>query len=90
MAARLNKAHQDDVRLKIKTSQLVNRLQDFALGAADPKTGKPMEIAGGRLKAIEILLRKALPDLSHTEHANDPENPLPPAITLRILKDGGS
>lgn len=64
MAARLNKAHQDDVRLKIKTSQLVNRLQDFALGGVDGKTGELIEIDAPRLKAIEILLRKSLPDLS--------------------------
>lgn len=64
MAARLNAAHQEDVRLKIKTSQLVNRLQGFALGELDPKTGKPQEVDAGRLKAIEILLRKSLPDLS--------------------------
>lgn len=64
MAARLNGAHQSDVRLKIKTSQLINRLQDFALGGKDPKTGNPMEIDAGRLKAIEILLRKSLPDLA--------------------------
>lgn len=87
MAARLNKAHQDDVRLKIKTSQLVNRLQDFALGCRDPKTGDLMEIDAGRLKAIEILLRKSLPDLSHIAHANDPDNPLPDVISLRIIKD---
>jgi len=64
MAARLNKAHQDDVRLKIKTSQLVNRLQDFALGGVDGKGGELIEIDAPRLKAIEILLRKSLPDLS--------------------------
>lgn len=64
MAARLNTAHQDDIRLKIKTSQLVNRLQDFALCGHDPKTGNLIEIDAGRMKAIEILLRKSLPDLS--------------------------
>ena len=60
----LNKAHQQDIRLKIKTSQLVNRLQDFVLGGVDPKTGDPIEIDSQRMKAIEILLRKSLPDLS--------------------------
>lgn len=65
MAARLNKAHQDDVRLKIKTSQLINRLQNFALElAGDPKTKEPIVLDGYKLKAIEILLRKSLPDLS--------------------------
>jgi hypothetical protein len=76
MAARLNKAHQDDVRLKIKTSQLVNRLQDFVLGGVDPKTGDPIEIDPQRMKAIEILLRKSLPDLSAVTLSGDQENPI--------------
>ena len=74
MAARLNKAHQDDVRLKIKTSQLVNRLQDFALDGTDPKTGDPIEIDAGRLRAIEVLLRKSLPDLSAVTLSGPGEN----------------
>lgn len=68
MAARLNGAHQADIREKIKTSQLVNRLQDFALDGVDPKTGEPISIDQPRLKAIEILLRKSLPDLSAVTH----------------------
>lgn len=68
MAARLNGAHQADIREKIKTSQLVNRLQDFALDGVDPKTGDPIQIDAPRLKAIEILLRKSLPDLSAVTH----------------------
>lgn len=63
----LNKAHQKDIREKIKTSQLVNRLQDFVLGGKDPKTGDPIEIDPQRMKAIEILLRKSLPDLSSVD-----------------------
>lgn len=51
-------------RAAIKTTQLVNRLQGFALAENDGKTGDPIEIDSGRLKAIEILLRKSLPDLS--------------------------
>ena len=82
MAPRLNKAHQDDVRLKIKTSQLVNRLQDFALGGNDPKTGDAIEIDAARLKAIEILLRKSLPDLSSVTIGGDNENPLVTRIEL--------
>ena len=59
MAARLRKAHQDDVRLKIQASQLINRLEDCALG--------DLELSAAKLKAIEILLRKSLPDLTATE-----------------------
>lgn len=85
MAARLNGAHQEDIRLKIKTSQLVNRLQDFALDGTDPKTGAPITIDPARLKAIEILLRKSLPDLSAVTHQGDPEAPIRHVIERRIV-----
>lgn len=88
MAARLNAAHQDDVRLKIKTSQLVNRLQDFALGGLDPKTGKSIEIDAGRLKAIEVLLRKSLPDLSAITLTGDPDNPLQTITRIELVAGG--
>ena len=88
MAARLNGAHQADIRAKIKTSQLVNRLQDFALDGKDPKTGDPIEIDAPRLKAIEILLRKSLPDLSAVTVSGDAENPLLAIIERRIVKAG--
>jgi hypothetical protein len=56
MAARLRTRHQDEIREKIRASQLVNRLTDCALG--------DVELTAQQLKAIEILLRKSLPDLS--------------------------
>lgn len=62
MAARtLRPKHQDDVRLKIQTSQLINKLQNHAL------SNDESEISASRMKAIEILLRKSLPDLSAAE-----------------------
>jgi hypothetical protein len=64
MAARLNPKHDEATRQKIQTSQLVNRLNSFALGENDPTSGKPIEISQTQLKAMEILLRKSLPDLS--------------------------
>lgn len=58
MAGRpMGRLHQDDVRRKIQASQLINVLQDHALGDAG-------EISMSRMKAIEILLRKSLPDLT--------------------------
>lgn len=56
MAARLQLRHQDEARKKIKTSQLINRLTNHALGEID--------LQPTQVKAIEILLRKTLPDLS--------------------------
>lgn len=55
MAERLRKMHQDDVRTKIQTSQLINRLQNHALGE--------LEMEPSQIKAAEVLIRKTLPDL---------------------------
>lgn len=79
MAARMRKTHQDDVRAKIQASQLVNVLTKHALGEGE-------ELSSSRLKAIEILLRKSLPDLSAVELSGDPDNPVGiEAITRRIV-----
>jgi hypothetical protein len=53
----MGRLHQDDVRAKIQVSQLLNVLTDQALGGGE-------DLSAARLKAIEILLRKSLPDLS--------------------------
>lgn len=63
MAARIRKNHQEEIRAKIQASQLINVLQNHALG----NTG---ELPASRLKAIEILLRKSVPDLSQVELSN--------------------
>ena len=61
MAARLRKTHQDDVRTKIQVSQLINVLQNHALSEEE------RDFPTSRMKAIEILLRKSLPDLQNVE-----------------------
>ena len=63
MAARLRKNHQEDVRLKIQASQLINRLTDHALGTLD--------LSSSQIKAIEILLKKTLPDLTQVQGAGE-------------------
>ena len=65
MAGRpMGRLHQEDVRRKIQASQLINVLMDQALGNGD-------DLSPTRLKAIEILLRKSLPDLSAIELSGD-------------------
>lgn len=80
MAARINPKHDEATRQRIQTSQLVNRLNGYALGEADPASGKPIEISQGQLKAMEILLRKSLPDLAAVQISGDPEAPVKLAI----------
>lgn len=70
MAARLNNRHSDMVRAKIQASQLINVLQNHALGAVNE------DLSPSRLKAIEILLRKSVPDLQSIQLSGDEENPV--------------
>lgn len=69
MAARTVKIrHDDETRAKIRTTQLLNRLNNHVF--------KETKVSSTQLKAIEILLRKSLPDLSAVTISSDPENPL--------------
>ncbi|UGQ44962.1 hypothetical protein [Massilia endophytica] len=60
------------MRTKIQASQLINRLTDHALGLND--------LTPTQIKAIEILLRKSLPDLSAVAH----EGEIDSSITVNI------
>lgn len=69
MAARTTKIrHDENTRLKIKTSQLVNRLTEHVLGT--------VEMSASQVSAGLGLLRKTLPDLATTELVGDPQNPV--------------
>lgn len=81
MAARLNKLHSAEVRSKIQASQLVNVLQEHAL------SGKG-EFSMTRMKAIEILLRKSIPDLSAVTVSGDGENPLRAVHRIELVGVG--
>lgn len=67
MAARINGAHAKDIRDKIKTSQLVNRLQDNALAEQEFLTP-------GQIKSIETLLDRVVPRLKAIEHSGTGED----------------
>lgn len=82
MAGRpIGRLHQEDVRRKIQASQLVNVLQDHAL------TGEG-ELSPTRLKAIEILLRKSVPDLTAVTISGDEENPLRAVQRIELVPLG--
>jgi hypothetical protein len=63
MAARLRKLHQDDVRAKIQTSQIINRLTDHGFGK--------VELSPTQVQALNIVLKKSLPDLQSVEHSGE-------------------
>ena len=79
MAERLRKRHQDEIRTKIQVSQLINVLTNHAL---DDKN--QTEISSTRMKAIELLLKKSLPDLTSTEITGDPDAPLEVKVVTGI------
>lgn len=81
----IGKLHQEDVRRKIQASQLINVLQAHALG----ETG---ELSMSRMKAIEILLRKSVPDLSAISLTGEGgEGPVQiEAIERRIVRPAGN
>jgi hypothetical protein len=80
MAARLRKTHQEDVRTKIKVTELINRVQDYALGILADE-----DVSSNRLNAIKLLLNKALPDLQSVEITGDEENPLAITAIERVI-----
>jgi hypothetical protein len=53
----------EEHRSKIKTTQLLNRLQQCGLGE--------VSMTSEQIRAAEICLRKALPDLSQVEQTGD-------------------
>ena len=65
----MGRLHQDDVRAKIQAGQLIKTLQDHALTGDD-------DLSPTRMKAIEILLRKSLPDLTSVTISGDADQPL--------------
>lgn len=65
MAARKTGRLTDEWRHRIKTSMLVNRLQDNAEGKID--------LTATQIKSIEILLKKTAPDLSSVALGQDPD-----------------
>ena len=89
----LSKLQQDKIREAIQTTQLVKRLQFFALGQKDPAEvarvgedkAQPVELDAGRLKAIDMLIRKTLPDLSAVTISGDADQPLVHKVIREIV-----
>jgi hypothetical protein len=66
----MGKLHQEDVRKKIQVGQLIKVLEDHALSTEDK------ELLPSRIKAIQILLNKSLPDLSSMQLTGDDDKPV--------------
>lgn len=73
-ASKARLVHSELVRDRIRTTQLLNRLQGFCLGNKDPRTKKPIMLEPHQVTAILGLLRKAIPDLQSIEHLGEIEH----------------
>lgn len=67
MAARKILTHDAKTRDKIKTTQLVKRLQGFALEENDPQTKKPVKMTRDQITAAIALIRKVMPDVTEVK-----------------------
>lgn len=79
MAARSRKLSIDDrTKLRIRTSQLINRLQDHVFGE--------VELVSTQVTAALALLKKTLPDLTSTELKGDDNHPLQHHVKISFVK----
>lgn len=84
MAARLNPRHQQMVRDKIDSNQLVKRLQNYALSELDDENPG---MTKGQVTAALGLLKKCVPDLVNTQLTGEGDQPIQIAlIERRIVK----
>lgn len=79
MATRKILSHDTQTREKIRTSQLINRLEKHAFGE--------IELTQTQVRAIEILIKKTLPDLASVELTGDKENPVALQLIKRTIVD---
>lgn len=73
--------HNQDTRDKIRTTQLIKRLEDHALGT--------IELTPTQVQSIKILLSKTLADLSsvaHTDSNGDNLAPMVPQIFINGIE----
>ena len=71
--------HPDEARKKIQASMLINRLSDHALSE------KPL-MDSSQIQAANILLKKAIPDLTSTEIKGDQDNPIQHKMTIEFIR----
>lgn len=79
MAARIRTKHQDEVRARIQASVLIGLLESHAMGET--------ELSASRIRAIELLLKKSIPDLQSVELTGNDDNPVALKVITGIPND---
>lgn len=78
----IGKRHQDDVRAKIQSSLIINRLHDAFNGK--------IELTAIQVNIGKTLLDKALPDLKAIEHTGDADNPIQSITRIELVAFGSN
>jgi len=76
---RLNARHAATSKAKIQATQLINRLQAHAL--------ENLELKDSQIRAIDILLKKVLPDMKAVEHSGESRRKNPSELSLQELDE---
>jgi hypothetical protein len=83
MAARINRMHSEQVRLKIQAEKLVERLSKAGMGE--------IEITAVQLGAINSLLDRSVPKLSQIQHVGDNDSdPISHKWTVEMVRPSAS
>ena len=75
-ATKRNGMRHEEAREKIKTTQLINRLQNHIDAHPETKDLAKKLLSDSQVRATLGLLKKSLPDLQSVELTGDPENPV--------------
>ena len=87
MAARKHLSHDTKTRDKIRTSQLINRLERFVL--SETEQGVKVELSPAQVTAALGLIKKTLPDISAIQHSGDSDNPIRTIQEIALVAPAG-
>jgi hypothetical protein len=79
ITAKLNPRHQQLIRDKINAGLLVEQLHSCAMGE--------IELTSQQMRAIEILLKKSVPDLSSVELSGNDSAPMVMKVITGVPND---
>lgn len=78
MAARKNKPlHDDRTKERIRASQLLNRLTQFANGE--------IEMSAAQVQAARVVIGKIVPDMKAVEISGNPDRPVENMVRVEFI-----
>ena len=89
MAVKLTKRQTEHHRQSIQVAALLTRLRKNGMGTLTTPKGNALELTSGQIKSIQILIDKAMPNLSAIEqtHIEEPVSRQSMAEELKQVMD---